>query len=194
MSEWHKLFMSEQGRSLHCTVPCHGAVGWSPSDRQTINQSINQSSCSSSSNVESAAQCVHSLCSRPIRQWQSHPSLAPGHGNGAETKRHQWPSDMDQQKSLVLISAPGGRPLFLLTHGAAGKSAGQATRARAGPSANSMASSRAHCQLPRYIFAQRDRVARVRRRAHRATVVGCWCGHQSSASINCLSCIGGMLL
>lgn len=103
--------MSGQGRSLHCTVPCHAVAGWGPSGRQSINQSI----CSSSSNVESAAQCVYSLCSRPIRQWQSHPSLAPGHGNGAGTKRHQWPSDMDQQKSLVLISAPGGRPLFLLT-------------------------------------------------------------------------------
>jgi hypothetical protein len=47
--------------------------------------------------LEPAIQSVHWI-SHLIRHWQSHPSLAPGCGNGAETKRHQWPSDLDQQK------------------------------------------------------------------------------------------------
>lgn len=124
--------------SLHCTVA---------QTNQSIYQSIYQLALQRS--IQSA---IHPcfFCSparslaHPIRHWQSHPYLAPGNGNGAGTKRHQWPSDLGQQKSLVLISAPGGRPfVFLeLAHdGAAGKSAGQATRARPGPSANSITSS-----------------------------------------------------
>lgn len=114
MSELHKLFMSRQARqggekdrqarifNLHCTVP--------QTDR-SISQSVNQLALQRS--IQSAIHPCFLLArslAHLIRQWQSHPYLAPGNGNGAGTKRHQWPSDLGQQKSLVLISAPGGRP------------------------------------------------------------------------------------
>lgn len=145
MSELHKLFMSRQGQAgregkgqtvknfqsaLHRQIN----LSISPPTFNTVGHSSVLFFCSS------LARSLAHL----IRHWQSHPYLAPGNGNGAGTKRHQWPSDLGQQKSLVLISAPGGRPfVFLeLAHdGAAGKSAGQATRARPGPSANSITSS-----------------------------------------------------
>lgn len=144
MSELHKLFMSRQARqgggkdrqsrifSLHCT------------DKSIYQLAIQRSTQSAIHPCSFFALSLARSLAHLIRHWQSHPYLAPGNGNGAGTKRHQWPSDLGQQKSLVLISAPGGRPfVFLeLAHdGAAGKSAGQATRARPGPSANSITSS-----------------------------------------------------
>lgn len=74
------------------------------------------------------------------------------------------------------------RQAFILAHdGAAGKSAGQATRARPGPSANSITSSLTGLAAAWswYASVRRNRVVRVRRRAHRATAVGCPGGQSS---------------
>lgn len=90
--------------ALHCTV---SRRGWTPPQKEK-NQSISLPTF-----LQSSYSSVCSLSPNLIRQWQSHPSLAPGLRKRGGDKRHQWPRDWDQQKSLVLISAPGGRPLFL---------------------------------------------------------------------------------